>query len=173
MGSEDRSVGQPFTPEHVDVIVHDRANVAAIYGPLLAQVRRGDITTEVIERIEQVSRFAFVRRTGPVGLIAIMEEGATIPSGQVRERQRVAFETLLKSPRSPFVAYVIVGGGVGATLLRSVLRIYLRGMPRVHCADDVESAARWVAAQVERPATDILAFVEYARALARGDVAAP
>jgi len=122
----------------LEIVLCDADNTVAWAGNVCVQVRTGRMTAESLLHIESVARLMRVRTTGPVGAIAVLEEGAELVSGDVRAKQREVITRLMSDPRT-FMAAVIAGDGVKSALLRSVTRLP---------AADLPDAAAWMAEQL-------------------------
>ncbi len=157
-----------FDPNAVEIISTDADNTIAWMSNVFVQVRTGKMTIDAVKRLESAARLLRVRSSGPVGAIAVLENGAEVVSGKVRDAQRGAVMSLMQDPRT-FMTAVIAGDGVKATLLRSVTRFVAPKMPRLHSAVDLIHASEWLAKALggEHSASELLALVEHVRAVAR------
>ncbi len=135
-------------PGALEIVLCDADNTVAWAGNVCVQVRTGRMTAESLLHIESVARLMRVRTTGPVGAIAVLEEGAELVSSEVREKQREVIARLMSDPRT-FVAAVIAGDGVKSALLRSVTRLLTPRTPRIHAAANLPDAVGWMAEQLK------------------------
>lgn len=163
-------VASAFDRDKLEILLSDADNTIARYGNVMFQIRTGRMTLDALARIESTARLLRVRTTGPVGGFAVLEESATVVPRDVRERQREVLAGLTNDPRT-HLASVIIGDGVRATLLRSVIRLIAPRRPRVLMAANLVAAATWLEGALgEPPMAELLAAVEHVRSVAREKV---
>ncbi len=100
------------------------------------------------------------------GLISVLEEGCPVPSADIRQRQRrLIVESLTELDAR--LAVVIIGTGVGATLMRSVTRLLVPGRKQIRVTGEPRDAIEWVAPHVaESTAAELSQAVAQARKVA-------
>lgn len=146
-----------------EILVQDEGNVVARERNVVVQVRRGVITIPLLDRIESQVRLLRAATSGPVGAIAVVEEGASLASGEVRMRQAALVRALVADPRTR-MASVVLGQSVGTRAVRTVMRVLLMGAPHLHTAASIEDGAAWLAQHVEtHSAPEIVRTVARAR----------
>lgn len=114
------------------------------------QVRSGDLTRGVLNNIEAHVHRVLNEIEGAWGYIAILEEGAVVPSPEVRRRQRSLLAECFEVADIR-LAVVIAGRGVGAMLLRSVARMAMPGHRSVRVMSEASDAVRWISDHVSSP----------------------
>ncbi|MGE0786362.1 MAG: hypothetical protein AB7S26_11785 [Sandaracinaceae bacterium] len=131
----------------------------------LVQVRRGELTSRVLDRIsEETERLGVGLTRG--AFVGVVEESAEMPSRALRERQRRLISDWMERTDSRLAA-VILGDTVGAKLIRTVSRL-LVDHPGVRVVGSVAEGRRWIEGHVdERARADIDAVIAYARRAAR------
>ena len=141
--------------------------LAACWGTVFLQVRRGALTEDVFDRVAAAMRRHRIRvpRGIPHGIVAVVEEGAPIPAEDVRMKQRAAVQEHLKDPTSRF-ATVVVGESLEASLLRSASRGVVPSHPQLRIVPRVEEAAAWIAPELGVDAVELSQVIEECRARA-------
>lgn len=134
---------------------------------LALQVRRGPLTEEVFDRVAAAIRRHRVRvpRGEVHGVVAVIEEGSSIPTEDVRAKQRAAVHEMLKDPTARF-ATVIVGEGLEASLLRSASRGVAPSHPQLRIASTPSEAATWLGGELGLDPAEVLRVIEDCRARA-------
>ena len=157
--------GRAMTDE-LEILVHDEGNFFARWKNVLFQVRSGDMTPSLLGRVESAARLLRASVQGPVGMIAIIEDGASLAGADVREQQAKLLRALLADGRSHMVA-VVLGESVGTRAVQTVMRVLLRGTPRLSIAKTPEDAADWLAERLENvTGRELRALITEARARA-------
>jgi hypothetical protein len=153
--------------ESLEVLVQGEGNLVARYRNVVLQVRSGDMTLPILQRIESAALLARASAGGSVGAIAIIEEGASLASADVRAAQAALVRRLLKDPRTHFVT-VVVGQTVANRAITSVMRLLLLGVPRLRSVGTIEEAIAWLVTHVEGvSAGELRVAIEDARARLR------
>ena len=135
---------------------------------IVLQVRRGALTLATLESAASVLRGATVSGR-PLGALLVVEAGAPLPGGDVREVQRVLLRDL-GAHEHVRVAPVILGDDVTAALQRSAGRLVAVGNPRVQRFETIPSAAGWLASELTGlgaplSSTELVLAVEQLRAM--------
>jgi hypothetical protein len=147
----------------LEVLVHDAGNLVARHRNVVIQVRSGDMTPAILQRIESAALLARASAGGSVGAVAIIEDGASLASAEVRKEQAAVVRRLLRDPRTHFVT-VIAGDTVANRAINSVMRLLLLGVPRLRSVSTIEEAIAWLVAHVEGvAASELRAAIEDAR----------
>jgi hypothetical protein len=152
-------------PNLISIDLRDENNVVVHHDNVLVQLRTGELTRHALEQIETTARLLRAGRARPSGAIILLAEGAETPDRDVREAQREVIDQMLADERSHAVV-VLEGGGLGATLMRTFARTTMPKHGRMKLAADQAEAAAWLGPRVERPAEELVALMERARALA-------
>lgn len=146
----------------LEVLVEDEGNLLARAGNVVIQVRRGMMSASVLDRMESAARLLRASSAGPVGGIAVIEEGAQLAGAELRTRQAQVVRALLSDPRTHLVS-VVLGDSVGTRAVRTVMRVLLLGTPRLHTASTLEDGVAWLSARVNMPVVSLMRAVERAR----------
>lgn len=141
--------------------------LAACWKNVALQVRRGPLTEEVFDRVAAAIRRHRVRvpRGTAAGVVAVLEEGSSIPTEEVRTKQRAAVQEMLKDPTVRF-ATIIVGDGLEASLLRSASRGVAPSHPQLRIVSRPEEAAAWLGPEVGVDPVELRRVIEDCRARA-------
>lgn len=141
--------------------------LAACWGTVFLQVRRGALTEDVFDRVAAAARRHKVRvpRGTPHGIVAVVEEGAPIPDEDVRTKQRAAVQEQLKDAAARF-ATVVVGDGIEASLLRSASRGVVPSHPQLRIVARPEEASAWIAPELGVDPVELSLVIEECRARA-------
>ncbi len=142
------------TPRHIFV---RRDNV-------VVQIRGEAHSVEAFDAQEIGIRLARLQlRTGLLGALLIVEEGAPPPTGELAKRQRQVVQMFAADERI-FVCLVLEGSGVGVTLKRALARSVFNG-PRRHICGQVREGGRWLTTQLGEPEKleELIAYVESLR----------
>lgn len=151
----------------METVLVSADHVLTIAPPLLVQVRRGPMTLDVLELIEQQARTLRRRFAEPkrrVAFASILEEGAPVASNEVRARQRVLIETLMEGLDARIVV-AVMGDGVSSMLQRSVARGLMFAHPRVRVAKSPEDAAAWIAPHLGLACAQVVSAIQRTRDL--------
>jgi len=141
--------------------------LAACWGNVFLQVRRGPLTEDVFDRVAAAMRRHRIRvpRGTPHGIVAVIEEGAPIAGEEVRTKQRAAVQDQLKDHAARF-ATIIVGDGLEASLLRSASRGVVPSHPQLRIVSLPEEAAAWLAPEIGVDPTQLREVIEECRSRA-------
>jgi hypothetical protein len=151
----------------LEVLVHDAGNLLARHRNIVLQIRSGEMTGEILDRIESAALLARAASGGSVGAIAVIEEGATLAPAAVRARQAAIVKQLLKDPRTHF-ATVVVGQSVANRAITTVMRLLLLNVPRLRSFTTIDEGIDWLVQHVDGVEPRALrAAVEDARARLR------
>ena len=143
--------------------MNDAGNAVVAVGPILVQVRQGELTPEVIDRIAEIGTLIRAVNRGRLGFLAVIEPEAPTPSEAATSRQREVIMRFSERRVAP-VAVVNVTESAQAMVGRIRSREYARRGASLHFTDDLEDAAAWLAAEVEGVDPDaVLAGVAEAR----------
>ena len=153
----------------LEVLVRDAGNLVARHRNVLIQVRSGEMTKAILERIESAALLARASAGGNVAMVAVIEDGATLASNEIRTAQATVVKRMLRDPRTYFVT-VVAGQTIANQAIQTVMRLLLLGVPRLRSVGTVEEAVAWVAASIEGVEVGPLraAIVEARAMLARG-----
>jgi hypothetical protein len=152
----------------LEILVEDEGNLLARLENVVIQVRTGTMNESVLDRMESAARLTRASTTGPVGGIAVIEEGAALAGPELRARQAQVVRALVSDPRTYLVS-VVLGDSVGTRAVRTVMRLLLLRAPRLHTAGSVGEGVDWLVARLGSPSRVVLASaVEQARTRARG-----
>ena len=85
----------------LEVLATDAGTLVAAWKNVFLQVRRGPLVESTFDRIVAAMKRYRVRipRDVPIGVLAIIEDGAPIPDELVRTKQRAVVSEVLKDPR--------------------------------------------------------------------------
>jgi hypothetical protein len=104
---------------------------------------------------------------GNVAMLAVIEEGATLASNDVRAAQAAVVKRMLRDPRTYFVT-VVAGQTIANQAIQTVMRMLLIGVPRLRSVGTVDEAVTWVIARIDGvEAAPLRAAVAEARAMLR------
>lgn len=157
--------------ESAEILVQEEGNLVARYRNVLIQIRSGAMTASVLDRIENGALLMRASSGGPVGAIAILEEGASLAGPAVRNRQMEVLRSLLSDPRT-HLSSVVLGDSIGTRALRTFMRLALLGKPRVHAAATVDEAIDWLCKRLGTPTrAELRAAIATVRAKARDTAA--
>jgi len=134
----------------VDIIFNDGAGNAAalVLDRYFMQVRMGALTEEALAAYHgsitaQLNRHPHV----PLGSFHVVDGSAPTPPTEMRDRQRNYMGPVL-ARKDIFVSTVILGEGIQATAMRTIIRLLVLGNKRMHHASALEEGARWLADNV-------------------------
>lgn len=153
----------------LEVFRSDQDNYVASYKNVFVQVRTGKVTRQVVDHIEALIRLLLARSMGqPVGAVLIIEETAELPDAETRSIQTAAFRANFRSPRA-HAAYVVIGNGPKATLLRAFGRLLAAGQARLVVFGSTEHAAQWMSEKMASAVSvkELNEFLSMARREAR------
>jgi hypothetical protein len=151
----------------LEVLVRDAGNLVARHRNVLIQVRSGEMTRPILERIESAALLARASAGGNVAMLAVIEEGATLASNDVRAAQAAVVKRMLRDPRTYFVT-VVAGQTIANQAIQTVMRMLLIGVPRLRSVGTVDEAVTWVIARIDGvEAAPLRAAVAEARAMLR------
>ena len=162
------AVLRPLMPHALEILVQDEGNLLARGGNVLFQIRTGQMTQSVLDRFESAVRLMRVSSGGRVGALVVVEDGAGLAPAPLRRRQADLIRVLLGTERTCCVA-VILGDSIPTRAVRTVMRLLLRGTPRLFTARTVREGAVRLADEMdgELGASELLRLAERARELAR------
>ncbi len=153
--------------ESIEVLVRDSGNLLARYRNVVLQVRTGEMTLPMLQRIESAALLARAATSGNVGAVAIIEEGAVLASADIRAEQAAVVRRLLRDPRTHFVT-VVVGQSVGTRAINTVMRLLLLGVPRLRSMGRIDEAIEWLAPKLGNVTpSELRRVIEDARAQLR------
>ncbi len=151
----------------VDVLVHEEGNLLVQYRSALIQVRSGEMTPRVLDRLESASRLARASFAGNVGAVTIIEDGAPLGSAPMRAKQAALIKSLLRDPRTYLVSTVI-GDSVVTRSIQTVMRLLLIGVPRIRVTRTIDEAADWLSEKLGTVTpTELKTAIGRARAILR------
>jgi hypothetical protein len=149
----------------LEVLVRDAGNLVARHRNVLIQVRSGEMTEAILARIESAALLARASAGGNVAMLAVIEDGATLASNEVRKAQATVVRRMLRDPRTYFVT-VVAGQTVANQAIQTVMRLLLLNVPRLRSVGTVDEAIAWVIERVEGTETAPLrAAIAEARAM--------
>ncbi|MEM9070763.1 MAG: hypothetical protein AAGE52_19805 [Myxococcota bacterium] len=147
-------------------LVIEPGNVILQHGHVFVQVRRGELTESFLRRLAPNFRSLRIAwRNQPVGVLAILEEGAPMPKPALLQQQREFVQSMSRD-LALTQAFVVLGESLSASLLRSALRMMsIRRGDRRICGS-VEEGASFLEPHVASPsAKELVTTVAYARRL--------
>jgi hypothetical protein len=133
---------------------------------VLVQVRRGQLTAEVLQRAGAALR-PLLREGHPLGALFVLEPTAAVPTDEIRAMQASLLDEL--TAHAPMrMAAVILGEGVTPSLNRSAGRLVAMGKRSLQRFSDERAGEAWLAAQLSAlgaqvTAEDLAAVVRQAR----------
>lgn len=125
------------------VLLDDAEGTACLFrGTVLLQSRRGALDPRLFEIGETFMRER-AERGAPLGLLAVIEPGAPLPSPELRRGQREQVDRWARYERAR-IAAAILGEDVTADLARSAGRLVGVASPRVQRFAEVTPAVSWL-----------------------------
>jgi hypothetical protein len=119
-------------------------------GNLIVQIRGEEYTLEAIDAQQTGLQLARAQvRTGPIGALLVVDEGAPPTNGEVARRQRELVRSFGADERI-YISLVLEGTGAGVALKRALARAVFRG-PRRNISGTVRDGARWLATATGEP----------------------
>jgi hypothetical protein len=131
----------------LEVLLKNEGNLLARYGNVVLQVRSGEMTLDVLAKMESAALLARAASAGPVGAVAVIEEGATLASAEIRAEQARVVKRLLGDSRTHFVT-VIIAETVATRAISAVMRLLLIGTPRLKSVGTIDDAVDWLVPRV-------------------------
>lgn len=135
------------TNTQLETLTADRDGAIGLWrGCLLVQVRTGRLrAAALVAMLQRLKPLILANR--PLGLLAIVEGGAELPTGEDRAAQLRVLDELCARDHTR-TAVVTLGASLNANLTRSAARVTQSGNPRVRRFDSEGEAARWLAGQL-------------------------
>lgn len=138
---------------------HSVASVANV----VVQVRRGQLTNDVLESIIVFSRAARVRSGGAFGILSILEPQAPMPAAEVRKRQKELVSVML-SDANTYQALVLLGDSPTVSAQRAIARTTPHSFDSQFTFHaEIEPAILWMSKQIKTDAQLLRATIERLR----------
>lgn len=151
----------------LEIWLDDDANTAGVWRKsVLVQARRGALDPRLFLQGEAFLDDARRSRV-PVGMLAVVEAGAPLPSQEVRRQQRALIDRFGAYEQAR-IAAVVLGDDVGASLARSAARLVGVANPRIERFVEVTPAVSWLAHELSAlglptRASELFGAIEAAR----------
>lgn len=153
-----------FDPSVTLVHWNEGGTVVASNGNLMVQLRVGELTEEIIERVETQARLVRASTRGPSAALIVVTESAPLADGSLRERQGQLVVEFLRDPRTR-MALVIEGDSVPHTMARAAART--SKTKNLQVFGTVTQAGAWLSPHIERDARGVTGLVAQVRPLAQ------
>lgn len=148
-----------FPPRLAPLVDNDDHGFAYV-GNVLVQVRRGQLTLDLLDMVVSHGRSTRLQHGGGMCLLGVIEEQAPVPDSAVRKRQAEVAASMLADPTSR-AAIVVLGQSTTASLKRAVMRLVVSGRHARQCRifDDIEPAIGWLDAECGLDAVAVRAMI--------------
>ena len=131
----------------IDYFLRDPALVFAMWRrSVLCQVRQGELTGEVLARVEK-NLVPFLVPGRVFGALLVVEAAAPLPSTEVRSKQRELMGALTHI-RTARIAVISLGDDLVSLVGRSSGRVLAAQMPNTKLFADVPTGAKWLSTEL-------------------------